>query len=98
MPDVVVTAYITIGNSDDKLSQAEWARFISDVQRAIATWGGRVYFEGFARPDVPFQNACFCAAFDHDHIGALRMNLRKVRELYRQDSIAFAVIDHIEMI
>jgi hypothetical protein len=96
MPDVGV--YITIGNSDDKLSQAEWSAFISDVRHAIANWGGRVWFEGFAPPDSRFQNACFSASFDHDHIGGLRMNLKQVRELYRQDSMAFAVVDRTELI
>jgi hypothetical protein len=96
MPDVGL--YITIGNSDDKLSQVEWSRFIADVQRAIVHWGGHTYFEGFARPDLPFQNACFGASFDHDNIGGLRMNLKQIRELYRQDSVAFAIVDHVELI
>jgi hypothetical protein len=93
-----VTVYITIGNSDDKLSQVEWSRFIGDVQRAIGTWGGHVYGDWFSRPDCPFQNACFGASFSHDNIGGLRMNLKQVRELYRQDSIAFAVVYYTEMI
>lgn len=96
MPEV--TIYITIGNSDDKLSQVEWSRYISDVQRAISTWGGKVYGEWFSRPDVPFQNACFGASFDHDNIGGLLMNLRQIRELYRQDSIAFAIVERTELI
>jgi hypothetical protein len=96
MPDV--TVYITIGNSDDKLSQVDWSRFTADIRVAIANWNGRIWFAGFAPPDSRFQNACFGASFDHDHIGGLRMSLKQIREAYRQDSIAFAVVDHVELI
>jgi hypothetical protein len=96
MPDV--TVYIGIGNSDDKLSQAEWSRYITDVRLEVKNWQGSVFGEWFSKPDSAYQNACFCAAFDHDHIGGLRMSLVKVRKTYRQDSIAFAVVQYTQLI
>jgi hypothetical protein len=98
MPDV--TVYIGIGNSDDRLSQAEWSRYIGDIRSEIKGWSGgsNVLGEWFSRPDSAYQNACFCASFDHDQIGRLRMNLRLIRQEYRQDSIAFAVVQYTELI
>jgi hypothetical protein len=96
MPDV--TVYVSIGNSDDKLSQVEWSEFIVDTREAMKNWGANWFGEWHSGPTSRFQNACFGASFDHDHVGGLRENLKRVRVLYRQDSIAFAVVEHTEMI
>ena len=55
-----VNTYISIGNSDDKLPQADWARFIADMRALlVADWQGRlqVHGEWFSAPDAPWQNA-----------------------------------------
>lgn len=93
-----VTVYVSIGNSDDKLSQKDWSRFISDVRRAMVNWGASWFGEWFSMPDSPYQNACFGASFDHDNIGGLRASLAQIRELYRQDSVAFAIVGRTELI
>jgi hypothetical protein len=94
---VRTAVYITIGNSDDKLSQADWASFVLDVDRAFQS---AVQFEGawvhgrwFSRPDEPWQNACWCAEWHEDlrHVvDALQRKLASIARAYRQDSIAWA--------
>lgn len=97
-PGPKVTIYVTIGNSDDKLSQKEWAWFINDIRNEIKCWGGEVFGEWFSKPDSAYQNACFGAAFDHDKVGGYRASIRQVREVHRQDSVAFAVVDYTQLI
>jgi hypothetical protein len=94
--------YISIGNSDDKLSQADWVQFIEDVDGHIdeSIEGGRGHLHGrwFAAPNVPWRSACWCVGIIADpHLGSradwLRDRLSTLAATYNQDSIAFAVAD-----
>lgn len=91
--------YISIGNSDDKLSQADWSAFVRDVDNYVdfVCDGGAATVHGrwFSASDAAYQNACWCVAFvDDDHLGSragwLRDNLPALAKTYRQDSIAWA--------
>jgi hypothetical protein len=58
-----VNTTISISNSDDKLTQAEWSDFVSDLRRLLLhLWHGRLQLHGewFALPDKPWQNANWC--------------------------------------
>lgn len=89
--------YISIGNSDDKLSQADWSSYVRDVDRAfeaaVRYEGARVHGRWHSLPNEPWQNACWCAEWHEDlaHIvSALKRKLITVAVAYRQDSIAWA--------
>lgn len=89
------TVYISIGNSDDKLSQAEWARFVNrtdfllepDETVILARHGS-----WRSRPDDPWQNACWCVELpaDSPFVGNVRASLRAMAREFGQDSIAWA--------
>jgi hypothetical protein len=58
------TFFVAIGNSDDKLTQAEWAEFCDDVVSLI-DWqtednAGRIHGIWYSAPASPFQNMCIC--------------------------------------
>lgn len=59
-----VNTYISIGNSDDRLTQSRWSDFISDVRGLLLTgeWRDRLQIHGewFSAPDQPWQNANWC--------------------------------------
>jgi len=78
--------YVSIGNSDDGLSQSEWAEFVADVQSLLG--GVRIHGEWFSLPHVKWQNACWCIEV-HDH--EYKEGLRLLAIKYRQRSIAWAV-------
>lgn len=91
------TIYVSIGNSDDKLTQAEWSRFYEEVGRAIfgvlKYEGARIHGTWVSLPHEPWQNACWC--FDAheelaDKVEELRARLGQLARQYRQDSIAWA--------
>lgn len=59
-----VNTLISIGNSDDKLSQQRWSAFVATV-RAIIHEGAEhgeweIHGEWFSLPDQPWQNANWC--------------------------------------
>jgi hypothetical protein len=63
---VAVIVYISIGNSDDKLTQSRWSDFIEDVELEFDYV--RIHGCWFSDPRSPYQNACWCIEFDPDRI------------------------------
>jgi len=88
-----VIAYISIGNSDGKLTQAEWSDFVERMAVRIVAPLGSVHGAWFSVPWSPYQSACWCLEFpdDPDVLAEVRKVLAEIRDEFRQDSIAFAV-------
>jgi len=61
---MALNTYISIGNSNDRLSQREWASFIADVKQLIElrSDAGILQIHGtwYSGPDQPQQNANWC--------------------------------------
>jgi hypothetical protein len=88
-----VIVYISIGNSDDKLSQKEWHEYVNAINGYILFWG-EVHGAWFSAPDSPFQNACWCMEFDNeDDMHKAKSQVTMVRKHYRQDSAAWALAE-----
>ena len=88
--------YISIGNSDDKLSQEHWARFIERVDEVVDGVYATVHGRWYSSPRSPFQNACWCVEFVVDAVATVRRVRRALRQLasdYQQDCIAWAVAE-----
>lgn len=99
--------YISIGNSDDHLSQSEWAEYVEDVEAAIDfivdDAMASVHGRWFSLPSAHYQNACWCVdLFEDQHVGsradALRATLRDLVGKYRQDAIAWAEVKTTEFL
>ena len=83
------TYYITIGNSDDKLTQIEWSNFIYDIEDLIRRAALEIFGVWFSSPDTIFQNACFSFSPSVDFIeDNFEEQLKIIKTKYRQDSIA----------
>lgn len=92
----MINFYISIGNSDDKLTQAHWALFASDLRGLLddlVEAGGKVHGVWYSAPDSPYQNMCVCLELPDDErmLGRLKHTLASLAFRYRQDSIAFAI-------
>lgn len=90
----MITVYISVGNSDDKLTQHKWAAFVGEVRAAIRRRpdrGAIIHGEWFSLADAPWQNACWCVQLPAIEAAPLRSILRGIRAQYGQDSIAWAV-------
>ena len=80
------TVVIQIGNSDNKLTQQEWAEFIGRIRKAINAYCGHRHFDGGF--DRPWQNACFVAEITPECMEPLLSEIAIVRQRFRQDSVA----------
>ncbi len=87
----MATVVIQIGNSDDKLSQAEWSEFVSYVRDAVVQYSSRIHFEGGSRIDAPWQNVCFVSEVSPSNHVRLLDHLSRIRSEYRQESVAVTV-------
>jgi hypothetical protein len=92
------TIYVSIGNSDDKLSQSLWASYVHQVVSAVQTMARRVYGEWYSLPSSIYQNACVGFCLEEMRVAALRGKLTELRERYAQDSLAWAEVEKTEMI
>ncbi len=95
---VDTTVYISIGNSDDKLVQREWAGFYRRTNLALRDFAQAVYGQWVSEPASAWQNACWCVTVDPRRAGDLKVELRKIAGEYRQDSIAWAEAPKVEFL
>jgi phage terminase large subunit-like protein len=82
------TAVIQIGNSDNKLTQNNWAHFVASMRSEIERNVYRIHFQGGSDWDAPWQNACWVCEVRSHQIEPLRAAVAKCRGLYQQDSAA----------
>jgi hypothetical protein len=81
---------VSIGNSDDRLTQKEWNKFVEDVIDAVAR-AGKVHFFGGASTFAPWQNVAWIAEVKPKDMDSLTATIQHIRERYKQDS-AFVMI------
>lgn len=87
---VTRTVYVAVGNSDDRLSQELWAKFVHLVIRTIESYAQRMHGVWFSAPDSPFQNACVCLQLSSATAREeLRAKLTRLRVTYGQDAVAW---------
>jgi len=92
----MTTITLQIGNSDEKLSQAEWHRYVEEVRELIEKFErveGRarfaVHFFGAPPNWAPWQNAAWVFAAEPGLLPALREDLAGIRGRFRQESVAW---------
>lgn len=90
-PEEPLTVYISIGNSDDKLPQADWSRFTSAVRWILDTF--QKHGAWYSPTTSPWQSACWCVVVPQDRAEELKLALGRVAAKWRQESIAWAVAD-----
>ncbi len=98
MNEQVTTVYVSIGNSDDRLSQAAWSAFLSEFQCAMREHAMQIFGEWHSPTGSSYQNACIAAAVPAASVEALRDELSEMRGHYRQDAIAWAVVAETEFL
>jgi hypothetical protein len=85
----VKTIVVQIGNSDNKLPQAEWADFVRRVDAIIREHAKTVHFFGGTENWAAWQRVCW--VFDCEGAGStdLKSRLTAARKEFRQDAAAF---------
>lgn len=86
-----MTITIQIGNSDNRLTQAEWSKFVRMMRAAIAPRCRGVHFEGAPANHAPWQNFARVVEATPKQVEDLRGAVACIRKIFRQDSAAFTV-------
>lgn len=82
--------HIAIGNSDDKLTQREWAKFWEFTDIDVRKYAHLVLGAWMSLPSSQWQNASWCIDIeDAGHIAKLKESLSELAGMYLQDSIAW---------
>lgn len=89
----MITVYISIGNSDDKLTQDEWGQFWAEVDLLVRQKASRVHGAWFSSPVSRYQNACWCVEIQLMSAHELQLALAPLAYRYRQDGIAWAAAE-----
>jgi len=95
------TVYISIGNSDDKLTQSEWADFQDYVHNiindAVVYTDAVVHGRWVSLPTDPWQNACWCVEYKYEGLSQ-KDRIAQVARQFNQDSVAWAEVTETEFI
>lgn len=92
-----MTIYVSIGNSDDRLSQSRWASYYAQVDALILSQvdaypdGGAVHGRFVTDPVSAYQSACWAIDLPdlRDARDDLREALAHLATAYEQDSVAW---------
>jgi len=94
----LATVYLSIGNSDDKLTQARWSEFHALVTAYVRNRAHKVHGSWASIPTDPWQNACIAFEMDPAEIPFLKSELRDLAAVFDQDSIAWAPAQATEFV
>jgi len=88
----MMIVYVSIGNSDGKLTPLRWASFCQDVSAELNSWYQELHGEWYSLPNSRWVNACWCVEIRDDDAQKVKNNLRNLALEYHQDSIAWAEV------
>lgn len=88
MPEITIA--IQIGNSDDKLTQKEWAEYVEQCRMLIRRFSSVIYFFGASSNWEEWQNAAWIFSCEMHYALILKENLTSICQHYKQDSIAWS--------
>lgn len=90
--------YVSIGNSDDKLSQNQWAVFFSCTALLLQRHA-KVHGQWASEPASAWQNACWCVEIETlTKAEFIKAELTRIAEDFRQDSVAWADVRATEFL
>lgn len=87
----ILTGIVQIGNSDNKLTQQEWAAFVETTNTYVKCCSKTIHFSGGSPSHEAWQNHCWVVELKNNDVANLKHFLNQVRIQYRQDSIAFTI-------
>ncbi len=84
-----MTCVIQIGNSDNKLTQQEWAAFVESTSVYVKACSEAIHFSGGSPSHEAWQNYCWVAEVSDYDVPNMKHFLGQLKIQYRQDSVAF---------
>lgn len=87
------TVAIQIGNSDDKLTQQQWACFVLELRDCVERTSGQIHFWGASVNYEPWQNLCCICEVPELRVELLTDFLTSLRQRWKQDHAAVLIGD-----
>jgi len=84
----MITMVVLIGNSDNKLTQSEWAHYVEAMRLVIERACYIVHFFGGSSTYAPWQNVCWTIEINIANVDILKFDITNIRRSYKQDSVA----------
>lgn len=88
-PEDLLSVCVTIGNSDDKLSQLDWSNFTYLVDHHVENTAWEIHFRGFTPSQSRYQTAAWTFTIRKQETPTLRAGLAMLADKFKQDSIAW---------
>ena len=82
---------VQIGNSDNKLRQADWARFVQRVGGIVRECATTIHFFGGPEKWAAWQKVCWVFDGEESRLMNLKVRLTEARKEFLQDSAAVTV-------
>jgi len=78
---------VQAGNSDNKLTQQEWAALVATLNQAIEEYQKARHFFGGSITWAEWQNVCWVVETEEEDLPLLKRRLARIRAVYSQDSV-----------
>lgn len=85
----MITIVVSIGNTDNKLTQAEWSEFVGGVNKVVSMFAKNVHFFGGSANWMPWQNVAWIFDCEDEKVFVLKESLTFWRMKYNQDSACY---------
>lgn len=96
--EVGPTVYLSIGNTDGKLSPQAWSEFVNTIDIRVASMATEALW-WFSNPRDPWQSSCWMLQFMNEPTFlAAQALVTEIRKQYRQDSAAWAFVAETKFI
>lgn len=82
---------VQAGNSDNKLTQQEWADFVRQLDAILDAYETARHFFGGSETYAKWQNVCWVCKIDPEDLESLKRQLWQSRRDYRQTSVCLLV-------
>ena len=85
------TITLQIGNSDDKLTQAEWFDFVNSMTNVVTAYQQQIHFASGSPSNARWQDFCWVFEMEADNLvrDALYRQVHDCRKKFKQNSAAF---------
>lgn len=83
------TITVSIGNSDNKLTQRQWSEFVNHIDSLIREISAQVHFFGGSPNWERWQNTAWVFDCAREVTPDLKNSLKEYKQMYKQDSIAY---------
>lgn len=88
----MIKVYITIDNSNSKLTRGQWCNLYVDINNAIHKYAVLVLGEWLSEATSSYQDACWCVHVDTSNVGELKRVLKDIASRYQHSSVAWGEV------